>query len=1206
VQIYALLGFSAVGEDHTPLPVELTQRRILEALVYEDGVARSAEEIRRRAQLADANSVGQGLSRLRASWSKILGPSARDIFPEARASKGYRIHVDRHDIDVWHVEDLQRTVREGFVASNPSQDWDALGQVLLASEAVWTQAEERNRQHPTALAEPASELGKRVAQLSVRRLENRKRWIETTVRTAQRNDLALPLLETWLTNTESPSRPDISLWRLWIEAKAEVPGTSAADLDQVVEDARTAGLDIGVLEAVRRTAVTRLSPGNTATPRPMLKRLSLADADGHLLVDLTKSPTRPPIAGLELNIRSSFVGRVAELEQLVRAGVQALRDRTGHLITVSGEPGVGKSRLVAEIVSLIDANDKIEVSWFVGRCLPQGKGVTCWALGEIVKTIAGVRPHDAPEAAVAKLEECLLRAHIDVQEIPELVRHLAPLVGGAGGTASGDTERFYAWGRALGAIGTARPIALIFEDLHWADDMLLEFLDSLTEQGSPSSLLVIATGRPEFLTSTQGWAGGGRSASTLALSRLADSETTGLLESFRTADDQALSVEVRQAIVERCGGNPLFAEELARMVELSGPEAIHGLPRLVELVVAARLDHLSDDAAKVAYAAATIGRVFWSGAIEAVEAVPAPALRNALAELVRADLVQRSWSSSFTSQLEYTFWHAIVRDVAAARLNPRDLARVHLRTAAWLRSVSLNRLSDVADELARNYQVVLSLGEELPQDSLDHAIEAFQLAGQRALILDRQRAATYFESALSITPKDHHQRGPLLADHAGCLANPLEISRCEEVCRAALDELETSSDELSRARVMASFAINVSNRSDLRGAIKLFEESFAGLQLGPHDEYMAHKCVTLFLLGSVGERERVLGMLDECWAWCQDAVTAGRSIDVTAAVAYAWLVNPQEALDWFTSTLADPTSPLNRSVLVPVALAEIFSGMQGPRAALEILDAAAERYSSRVGAASVWMRGSQVDYLTQVGELTRAIEYTEIALREVGSSSPMYQLQFLGEKLFAQLLASGSVEEKELMQLTDLLTLQPGTHEMILLGLRASAFAHLVRGEIDSLRVVLGEATRIFEARIDRSTALRATIRLAMTRLAHAIGETGLARRMMDTCDPLSPSHEIEQRAHAAYALAADGNYADAAVKLGDVAKSFQAMDFDLDALWIQLHQARFHIKGGQTNVGQLLEKASLERLESFGAFGIHAGVLDGLSLGFADPIFGV
>jgi tetratricopeptide (TPR) repeat protein len=315
---------------------------------------------------------------------------------------------------------------------------------------------------------------------------------------------------------------------------------------------------------------------------------------------------------------------------------------------------------------------------------------------------------------------------------------------------------------------------------------------------------------------------------------LAEHETDGLLESFRTTDNQTLSVAVREAIVERCGGNPLFAEELARMVELSGPEAIQGLPRLVELVVAARLDHLSGDAARVAYAAASIGRVFWSGAIEAVAAVPAKALRNALAELVRVDLVQRSWSSSFTGQLEYTFWHAIVRDVAAARLAPADLVGVHLRTAEWLRSVSLNRLSDVAEQLARHYETALAQGEPLPAESLDHAIEAFRLAGQRALLLDRQRAITHFERALSITPKGHPDRGRLLADHAGCFANRLSITKCEQVCRAALDELETSSDELSRARVLASFAMAVSNRGDLRGAIKLFEESFAGLQLGPY------------------------------------------------------------------------------------------------------------------------------------------------------------------------------------------------------------------------------------------------------------------------------------------------------------------------------------------------------------------------------------
>ncbi len=131
----------AVTEDGSPLPLELTQRRILEALVHEDGVARSAEEIRRRAQLADANSVGQGLSRVRAAWTKVLGATAaRDIFPEARASKGYRLQLARTDVDVWQLEDLQRSLREQLIAAQPTQNWDEITAKLIEAEGVWAGA----------------------------------------------------------------------------------------------------------------------------------------------------------------------------------------------------------------------------------------------------------------------------------------------------------------------------------------------------------------------------------------------------------------------------------------------------------------------------------------------------------------------------------------------------------------------------------------------------------------------------------------------------------------------------------------------------------------------------------------------------------------------------------------------------------------------------------------------------------------------------------------------------------------------------------------------------------------------------------------------------------------------------------------------------------------------------------------------------------
>ncbi len=1058
-----------------------------------------------------------------------------------------------------------------------------------------------NREHPTSLIEQTSDLGKRVGQLAVRRLENRKRWAQAALRSGERADLVVPMLAQWLNDSESPSRSETSLWRLWIEAKAELPGTTADDLDAVIVDARDAGLDVGVLEAVRRTAVTRLAGVETErSPQPDVRSSAPKPTDG-LLTGEGVTSLRAPIAGLELTIRSSFVGRTREREQLVQSGVQALQDRTGHLITVTGEPGVGKSRLVAEVVSTINDNverDGSEVSWFVGRCLAQGRGLTCWALGEIVKAIADVRPHDAPEIAMTKLEERLAQTKLDPKELPELVRQLAPLVGGPGGTQTSDTERFFAWGRALGAIGESMPMALIVEDLHWADDLLLEFLDSLTEQGSPSSLLVIATGRPEFLERVPGWAGGGRSASAMSLSRLTPSDTESLLQNFRTKADEALAPATRAAIVERSGGNPLFAEELARMVDQSGdPNAIHGLPRLVELVVAARLDHLSEHAAQVAFAAASIGRVFWSGAIEAVVDIPASDLRNALAELVRVDLVQRSWSSSMTGQLEYTFWHAIVRDVAASRLPESKIALVHLRAAEWLREVASSRLVDVAEQLAEHYTIMcahMDIGE-LSSESLGRAIEAFRLAGQRVRLLDPTRAGDYFERGLAITPVGHPLRGPLLADHAACYTSLFSFEKGEQLCRIALTELELTDDELSRCRILATLAMATSNRGDLRGAIKLLDESMVGLASGEHDEYLEYKALLVFFLGSVGDRERCLEMLPEVWTWCKDAVGSGRSSAVAIASIQAWLVDPVEVIEWFEATLASGTSLIYGSRVAMTNLAQLRSGMEGPRAGLEIIDELLESFVDRPGP-SAYIRGCQIDFLIQVGELSRAAESAVYALEGVRSLSPMLVMEFLGNKMFTQMLTNGVVDSNETEELEGLLTLQPGTLEMILIGLRASAFANLMVGNLDDVRSALQHVTRIYEARIDRMSALFAVMRLTMFRLALVVDDLELARRLAATSDPLSPPHVAEQTASRGYLAAADGDFACGARELDDAATAFESLQFDLDALWIRLHQARFMMKAGQVKAGRALEKATLDRLEGFGAFGVLTGALDGVS----------
>jgi AAA ATPase domain len=1218
MRIYALVGFAAEDNHGSVLAMDLTQRRILEAFVYEDGVARSAEEIRRRAQLADANTIGQGLSRLRSAWTKSIGSVARDVLPEARASKGYRLQLARSDVDLWHLEDLQRALRDRLATAESTDDWVEITAILHEAEVIWELADKRNREKPSALIESASDLGKRVTQLQIRRFENRKRWAEGALRNGKRADLVVLVLTSWLNDTESPSRADISLWRLWIEAKAEIPGSSANDLDSIVHDASSAGHDVAVLEAVRRSAAMRLAPmpdaislsdPDTSTTGSGLRRVeakvvSPSDNEGHLFIDLTTAPTRPPIAGLELNIRSAFVGRAKERDELVRSGVQSLRDKTGHLVTITGEPGVGKSRLVAEVISNIDANvenDGIAVSWYVGRCLPQGRGLTCWALGEIVKSIANVRPQDAPEIAIAKLEECLANTSLSANELPELVRHLSPLVGGTGGASTSDTERFFAWGRALGAIGDSQPIGLVFEDLHWADDMLLEFLDSFTEQGSPSSLFVMATARPEFYQRVNGWAGAGRSASTISLTRLADNETERMLQNFRTANNEALRHDLQHAIVDRCGGNPLFAEELARMVEQSGggPEAIHGLPRLVELVVAARLDHLSQTAAAVAYAAATIGRVFWSGAIESVTDLSATDLRNALAELVRADLVQRSWSSSIHGQLEYTFWHTIVRDVAASRLPEKQIPSVHLRMANWIRNVGSGRPADSAVQLAAHYAIAFDhiSPSERSLESIEDAVEAFQLAGQQVLLLDRVRAGEYYSRALSLALPNSPKRASLLADNATCNMGFLTFVLGEQLCRDALSELEDRDDDdakFARFRILGALGMTVSLRGDLDGAIKILEESVSGLAQGPADEYMERKSFFVFLLYAKGYTKRALELLPEVWPWCREAVESGRTTDTALATVQAYLVDPEATITWFEQLLDNPSSPLHSSLVIPGNLAQLKAGITGPRASLDLLEAALQKTATRPHTVSVWIRSTKILLHHELGELSRARQEIEITEPAARALSPMFLMDLLGQKVFNQLLATGTADASDVDELDEILTMLPGSVEMILGALRGSAFAHLRDGNWPKVQQAVEGATRLFECNTDFVTSQYSVNRLAMLRLAMLLGSGELVNRIAQTSNPLSPAHRAERIAIGGYLASVNGDYRAAATQLNDAATQFEGIDLELDALWMRLHEAHFMTCSGLEREAAILSSKTLERLEGFGAVGLYSRVLDG------------
>ena len=288
-----------------------------------------------------------------------------------------------------------------------------------------------------------------------------------------------------------------------------------------------------------------------------------------------------------------------------------------QLVTVVGEPGVGKSRQVAELLADVDRRAEL-VRWRQGRCLPYGDGIAFWALGEIVKAHAGIFESDTPEATRDKLRAVLP----DGDEGVWLEECLLPLVGLEAATRVERAESFTAWRTFLESIAERDPTVLVVEDLHWADLALLDFLEHLVEHASGVPLFVLATARPELADRAPGWAGGLRNATTITLNPLSETETARLVSGL--LEQTLLPADLQRAIIDRAGGNPLYAEEVVRLLRdrglLDDAAALADLPlpETVQALIASRLDTLSPERKGLLQDAAVLGKVFWSGAVAAI------------------------------------------------------------------------------------------------------------------------------------------------------------------------------------------------------------------------------------------------------------------------------------------------------------------------------------------------------------------------------------------------------------------------------------------------------------------------------------------------------------------------------------------------------------------------------------------------------------
>ena len=512
--------------------------------------------------------------------------------------------------------------------------------------------------------------------------------------------------------------------------------------------------------------------------------------------------------------RTPLVGRERELDLLRSILGRVREERSAQLVTLVGVPGIGKSRLISELSQVVDREPEL-ITWRQGRCLPYGESVTFWALGEIVKAEAGILETDTADDAEQKLHGAVTRLVPEASEARWLAGELRALVGvtgdGTGGT--GAEAAMAAWRRFFEAIAERRPTVLVFEDLHWADDGLLDFLDDLVDWLRSVPLLVVGTARPELLERRQGWGGGKANATTISLQPLADDETARLIselleQPLQLADEQ-------RALLERAGGNPLFAEQYVRMLTERGTTG--ELPESVQGVIAARLDALPRTEKELLQEAAVHGKVFWLAGVAAASGVPAVDAAPLLRTLERKDFVRRERRSAVAGDTQYSFQHVLLRDVAYGQIPRRARAQKHRRAGEWIEG--LGRPDDHAELLAYHYQQALQIaraaGVEDDPSLVQLTRESLRAAGERAMALSAyESAAAFFADAIALSPQDDPGLPRLLLHRARSLL-PLGGAGLE-LLPEALEGFRSAGDfegEAEAATIAARFSWFAGDRS---------------------------------------------------------------------------------------------------------------------------------------------------------------------------------------------------------------------------------------------------------------------------------------------------------------------------------------------------------------------------------------------------------
>jgi class 3 adenylate cyclase len=439
-----------------------------------------------------------------------------------------------------------------------------------------------------------------------------------------------------------------------------------------------------------------------------------------------------------------MVDREHERGLLINALHRTVRNHAPQLVTIFGAAGIGKSRLIRELARHAATVSDPPICWRVGHCPPFGENVTYAALADIVKAEATILDTDDEVTARLRLDAALAEL-VAGEDAARLAGALEPLLGLPGsGLSPAETEQ--CWRRFIMAMASRQPTVLVFEDMHWADEPMLRFVEMLGASARGLPLLVLCTARPELRERHPTWTSTITGTVSISLPPLADSDISTMYSLLFGA-----AAATPEALVELADGNPLYAQEYVRMLlegglrrTTAGTPSIEDLaaaapmPDNVQAVIANRLDLLASADRGVLQAAAVVGRQFWPGAVAFAANQPLSAAERALARLEARDLVQELPTSTMAGQVEYRFRHILVRDVCYQRMPRAERVVRHQRTAEWLENASEGRQTDLGEVLAHHrwaaHEIARTLGLDLAPYA-PPAREAMHRAARRAYAL---------------------------------------------------------------------------------------------------------------------------------------------------------------------------------------------------------------------------------------------------------------------------------------------------------------------------------------------------------------------------------------------------------------------------------------------------------------------------------------